>query len=270
MTTNKLAILADDLKQQISTSFGAAAPYYDENAQVQREVANRLIASLQPWRDILPQGPIIELGCGTGFVTEGLAELYPKKEIQVTDLSEEMVAFCEQKFDQDNLKFRVQDAEDPPHEEPHYAMTISGFTPQWFKDPAQTLGRWLEATKPGGLLLASFPGNESFPEWKKKCEELGLPFTGNDLPDVEEMVIKMSVGPAQVDYYEDTVTQHYESARDFFRDLKKLGASTQRSGRSLTPKELSLLINHWDDSTEGDITVSYHAVFLAVKRDYDS
>ncbi|MDZ7680615.1 MAG: methyltransferase domain-containing protein [Fodinibius sp.] len=267
---NKLATLADDVKQQISTSFGDAASYYDAHGQVQQEVAKRLIASLQPWRDIIPGGPIIELGCGTGFVTEGLAEMYPKKEIQVTDLSEEMVSFCKQKFDQDNLIFRVQDAEQPPNDEPHYAMTISGFTAQWFKDPAQTLGRWLQATKPGGLLLTSFPGNESFPEWREKCEELGLPFTANDLPDVEEMVVKMSVGPAQVDYYEDRVTQRYESARDFFRDLKKLGAGTQRTGRSLTPKELSLLINHWDESTDGDIKVSYHVVFLAVKRDYDS
>jgi len=84
------------------------------------------------------------------------------------------------------------------------------------------------------------------------------------------MVVKMSVGPAQVDYYEDKVTQTYNSARDFFRDLKKLGAGTQRSGRSLTPKELALLIDYWDSSSEGDIEVSYHVVFLAVKRDYDS
>lgn len=268
---DKQATLADDLKQEITSAFNAAAPYYEEHAEVQREVADRLIASLQPWRDILPSGPIIELGCGTGFVTEGLAELYPEREIQVTDLAPEMVAHCKQKFaDRGSFSFCVQDAEDPPYKEPHYAMTVSGFTAQWFKDPAQTLARWLEATKPGGLLLVSFPGNESFPEWREHCKSLGLPFTGNTLPDVEEMVVKMSLGPAQLDYYEDTVTQTFDSARDFFRQLKKLGAGTQRQGRSLSPKELSLLIDHWDSSTDGKIQVSYHVVFLAVKRDFDS
>lgn len=268
---NELAYLADDLKEEIAAGFGSAAPYYDKHAQLQKEVARRLIASLQPWRDILPSGPIIELGCGTGFVTEGLVDLYGQREIQVTDLSEGMVEYCRQKFtEQDNLSFRVQDAEDIPYKEPHYAMTISGFSAQWFKDPAQTLGRWLEITKPGGLLLASFPGNESFPQWRKKCEELGLPFTGNSLPDVEEMVVKMSVGPAQVDYYEDTVTQKFKSARDFFKQLKNIGASTQMQGRSLSARDLSLLINHWDDSVDGAVEVSYHLVFLAVKRDFDS
>ncbi|HYX07428.1 MAG TPA: hypothetical protein VE912_11905, partial [Bacteroidales bacterium] len=117
--------------------------------------------------------------------------------------------------------------------------------------------------------LASFPGNESFPQWRAKCQELGLPFTGNDLPDVEEMVVKMSLGPAQLDYYEDTITESYESAADFFRHLKQVGASTQQSGRSLTPRELKLLIDHWDTSSEGEVSVSYHVVFLAVKRDFD-
>lgn len=271
---NEIAVLEDQLKQKIASQFGKAAPFYDQNAEVQREVAQRLIASLQPWKGILPSGPIIELGCGTGFVTEGLAELYEdeEREIQVTDLSKEMVDFCKQKFpENDQLTFRVQDGEEPPEfEEPHYGMTISGFTAQWFKDPAQTLARWLEATKPGGLLLVSFPGEESFPEWRQKCQELGLPFTGNTLPDVEEMVVKMSLGPAQLDYYEDTVTQTFDDARDFFRSIKRLGASTQKQGRSLTPKEFSLLVDHWNSSTKGKIKVSYHVVFLAVKRDYDS
>jgi len=271
---NEIAVLDDNLKQQVASSFGQAASFYEEHAEVQREVADRLIASLKPWKGILPSGPIIELGCGTGFVTEGLLKLYgdEEREIQATDLSEDMVGFCRQKFEgHDHLSFRVQDAENPPPvDEPHYGMTISGFTAQWFKDPAQTLARWLEVTKPGGLLLVSFPGEECFPEWREKCQELGLPFTANTLPDVEEMVVKMSLGPAQLDYYEDTITQTFDDARDFFRQLKRVGASTQKKGRSLTPKEFSLLIDHWNSSTDGKIKVSYHVVFLAVKRDFDS
>lgn len=267
----KSAHQQEERKASIASQFGSAAPYYNEHANLQKDVAKRLIASLEPWRDMLPPGPVIELGCGTGFVTEGLVELYPNRAIEATDLSPEMVSFCKEKFrDHENVSFRVQDAEEIPYEEPHYAMTVSGFSAQWFKDPAQTLGKWLEITKPGGLLLASFPGSESFPQWREKCKELGLPFTGNTLPDVEEMVVKMSLGPAQVDYYEDSVTQTFNSAKDFFRHLKNVGASTQLDGRSLTPKELSLLIDHWDNSTEGKIEVDYHLVFLAVKRDYDS
>ncbi|HEX6981483.1 MAG TPA: methyltransferase domain-containing protein [Balneolaceae bacterium] len=269
--SGKTVEFSSDLKQQIAKNFGSAAKSYDQHADLQKKIAARLLASLEPWRDVIPPGPVVELGCGTGFVTEGLADLYPDREIQATDLSEEMVESCRRKLgDRNHLKFSVQDAEQPPYEEPHYSMTVSNFAAQWFKDPALTFGKWLEATKPGGLLLASFPGSESFPEWRKYCRELGLPFTGNPLPDVEEVVIKMSVGPAQVDYYEDTVTQTFESSRDFFKQLKQIGASTSKEGKSLSPRQFSMLIDHWDSSTEGKIKVSYHVVFLAVKRDFIS
>lgn len=258
-------------KSDIAQNFGKSVDYYQKHAEVQKEVARRLIASLEPWREIIPPGPILEVGCGTGFVTEGLTELYPKREKIVTDLSPEMVAFCKERFESaDNITFDVLDAEQISKGEPEYAMTVSGFAAQWFEDPALTLGKLMEATRPGGLLLASFPGSESFPEWKEYCKELGIPFTGNTLPDTEEVVIKLSTGPVQVDYYEDTVTQKFDSAADFFRHLKGIGAGSRKEGRALTPAEMKLLINHWDSKSRGEITVSYHVVFLAVKRDHTS
>ncbi len=255
-------------KEEIALSFGDAAEYYHRHARIQKEVAQRLIASLEPWRDIIPPGPVLEVGCGTGFVSGGLIDLYPNRQKIITDLSPEMVQFCKNRYGTgEKLEYRVLDAEQIAREEPHYALTVSGFAAQWFKDPPLTLGRLLDATLPGGLLLASFPGNESFPRWREYCRELGLPFTGNPLPDTEEMVIKMSSESSQVDYYEDTVSQTFDSAADFFRHLKKIGAGTRHKGRMLTPSEIKLLVKHWDEQAGGQITVSYQVIFLAVKKD---
>lgn len=259
------------INKDVAENFGRSVSAYHEQATVQKEVADRLIASLKPWRDILPPGPILEVGCGTGFVTQGIVNLYPNREKVITDLSEEMVNFCRDRFQSaENISFQQLDAEQLEVDEPGYGMTVCGFAAQWFKDPALTLGKLMEATKPGGLLLASFPGSESFPEWKNYCKELGIPYTGNNLPDTEEMVIKMSTGPVQVDYYEDTVTETFPSALHFFRHLKSIGAGTRKKGRALTPAEMKMLIKHWDEQSKGDITISYHVVFLAVKRDHIS
>lgn len=230
-----------------------------------------MIAALRPWKESLPPGPVLEVGCGTGFITRGLAELFPGRELEITDVSEAMVHHCRREFsDYSNIRCYPLNAEGFLPDEPQYALTVAGFVAQWFRNPALTLGKLLEATRPGGLQLISFPGSESFPEWKQSCRETGLPFTGNKLPDTEEMVIKMSTGPVQVDYYEDTVTQTFQGAAEFFRHLKAIGAGAQLSGRHLSPKELKLLIDHWDRKTEGQCTVSYHVVFMAVKRDYNS
>lgn len=247
--------------------FDDSASYYHKNATVQQEVAERLVASLDPWKDTLPQGPVVELGCGTGFLSRGLARLFPNRDLVFSDRSQSMLNRCrEYVAPREGLHFEQWDAEQVTVDNPTYALTASSFAAQWFQDPAHTLGQWLEVTKPGGLLLAAFPGSESFPEWRKHAEALGLPFTRNDLPDTEEMVIKLSSDHTQVDYYEDTISQTFKRAGDFFRHLKKLGAGRQLQGRHLTPREMKLLIRHWDASSEGVITVSYHVVFLAVKR----
>src|SRR5699024_10600244 len=120
--------------------FGSAAPYYDQHAELRMEAANRLMASLQPWRDIIPSGPIAELGCGTGFVTKGLAELYPQRVIEAIDLSDQMVGYSREKLtDYNNLSFHTAEAKQPDHEEPYYARTVSGCAGHWSRDPALTL-----------------------------------------------------------------------------------------------------------------------------------
>jgi len=247
--------------------FGNAAPFYHEHATVQKETAERLLASLKPWQEILPQGPVIELGCGTGFVSCGLQKLFNHRKLIITDLSSSMAEACRQHLDKtENLSIQTLDAREVPVDEPTYAMSISSFAAQWFDDAAYTLGRWLEVTKPGGLLLAAFPGNQSFPEWKKHAQTLGIPFTGNPLPDTEEMVVKLSSDQTQVDYYEDTITQKFKGAANFFRHLKNIGAGRQLEGRPLNSREMKMLIEHWNAEAEGEIAVSWHVVFLAVKK----
>lgn len=250
-------------------NFGKNTSGYHKNAVVQKKVAGRLIKSLEPWKDILPPGPIIELGCGTGFLSEELLQLLPDRDCIITDASVNMIQACEQHLGNDkHVRFEKLDAESIPVDEATYAMTISSFVAQWFRDPAYTLGQWLEVTKPGGLLLAAFPGSESFPEWRKHAKTLGVPFTANLLPDTEEMVIKLSSGQTQVDYYEDTITQKFNSSGDFFRHIKQIGAGKQLNGRHLSSNEMKLLINYWNEQEEGDITVSWHVVFLAVKKNH--
>lgn len=262
----------NSIKDRIRTNFDASTHSYENEADVQRSVAGRLAASLTPWKMTLPPGPILELGAGTGFFTRELQTLFPERSIEVTDLSEKMIRTCRRVIpESDHLAFRTLDAENWNPPECEYALISGNFVAQWFRDPAQTLDRYVDALKPGGLLLASFPAHESFPEWKELCQDLGLPFTRNALPNTEEMVIKLSTRGVQVDYYEDSHSIRFDRSIDFFRHLKKIGASTSTSGtdRKLTPKQFRLLTRQWDQRSTSVVQVTYHLVFLAVKRDYD-
>jgi malonyl-CoA O-methyltransferase len=247
--------------------FGHSSAFYHTHASVQKKVAEQLIISLNNWRDVLPPGPIMELGCGTGFLSQRLVHALPDRKLILNDVSSEMIDVCREQVDiYDNIRFEVADAQKTPVEEPTFAMIISNFVIQWFHHPADTLKQWLKVTKPGGMLVAAFPGYKSFPAWKRYTRELGLPFTANPLPDINEMVEDLSSDNIQVDYGEDIIDQRFKSAAQFFYHLKKTGAGKQKNGHHLTPKEMKALINYWDNQENGDIEVNWQVSYLWVRK----
>lgn len=254
-------------KNRINKAFSGASALYHKNADVQKITAARLARSLDPWKYSVPTGKILEVGAGTGFFSKHLVGIFSEREIVISDLSENMLSLCKENINNfNNASFEIIDAENiDPHKD-SYACITGNFVAQWFKDPAYTLGRLLEMLVPGGLFLMAFPGNESFPEWRNHCMELGLPFTANSLPDVNETVIKLSMGPHQIDFYEDNQTEAYDSALHFFRHLKSIGVSTSMKNKSLPASDFKKLLAYWDQNAGDVIKVTYHLIFLAIKK----
>lgn len=260
-----------DKKEIIRSNFSDSVSHYEKFATLQKQAAKRLAEALKPWKYSIPDGPVFEFGAGTGFFTQHLLEIYPNRERIISDLSGDMVQFCREKFDpSDTVEYRVIDAEKMDWPEKKYALITGNYVAQWFKHPAKTLSRITASIKPGGLMLISFPAHESFSNWRKYCLDLGLPYTGNSLPHLEQVLIELSMGPVQVDYYEDDMMDSFDSVFDFFRHLKQTGTATNLGGKQLSFKQLKLLNDYWLKKDGGKIRVQYHTAFIAVKRDLDS
>ena len=72
-------------KEKARHSFGRAAALYDETAVLQLEVGQRMLERLDYIR-IEPQ-VILDIGCGTGALTEGLMRRYPRAEVVALDFA---------------------------------------------------------------------------------------------------------------------------------------------------------------------------------------
>lgn len=259
-----------DVKGDIKNNFSEAVQYYNEHAELQKNIAERLAKSLNPWRYSIPEGPIMEIGAGTGFLSKHLSEMFKDRELIISDLSDEMVQFCRNNFsDTGSVKCRTLDAENEVWPDSTYSLITGNYVAQWFKHPAQTLSKIATSLKPGGLLLVSFPASESFSNWRQYCVDLGLPFTGNELPDLERVVIDLSMGPLQVDYYEDDMVDMFDDIFNFFSHLKKTGTSTNLRNKKLSVKQLKMLNDYWLEKENGKIKVQYHTAFIAAKRDLE-
>lgn len=150
------------------------ARYYDESIgnTLTRGLALELISTLNGLLPLETLGSIaFDNGCGTGFVTRQLAELYPDLAIVAADISPGMVRFLDQILEEKghkNVQTKIMDATalDLPDESFTHTLSTAmiGSTP----DPLKAAKEMHRVTKPGGLVGISSWSGRSWPEvWEK-------------------------------------------------------------------------------------------------------
>ncbi len=72
-------------KAQVQKNFSQNAVTYDQYAVVQKEMAWKLLLKIRRTGQCFQN--ILEIGCGTGFLTELLAREYPLAQITATDIA---------------------------------------------------------------------------------------------------------------------------------------------------------------------------------------
>jgi len=240
---------------------------YIKHSAAEQESAKRLANSLDPWRDLVPPGPVLEAGAGTGIFTEHLLSLFSNRKLEIADRSEEMIGFHKHRFKNNRqISWTVQNLESNPPEQQSFAMICGNHVAHQFTFPAIGLENLSNGLKVGGLMLMCFPGEDSFKEWRSTCFELGIPYTGKPLPQIEPLVVHLSLGPYQVDFYEDQTIVYYDAFHQFLRHCINGGSSCEKNDRKLSGNEVDLMNDNWQKSIDGKIGITYHNVFLAVKR----
>ncbi|GBE42651.1 MAG TPA: methyltransferase domain-containing protein [Rhizobiales bacterium] len=207
--------------QQIAGAFAARARDYERNAALQADVAEKLAQHLPG----SGHRKILEIGCGTGFLTRHLLARYPHGDFLLTDLAPEMVMQCRARYSLANgraIRFAIMDGEAPDCTERFDLIALS-MTLQWFADPLAGLQRLRDLLRPGGTLVFSAPGPGSFPEWRAALEACGL----------RRGVIEMPQLPGVVE--RETRKVEYGNAAAFLNALKAIGAATPRAGYDPLP-----------------------------------
>ena len=120
---------------------------YDQTSEPQQAWASEVLTRL----DGIPQDAVVlDVGCGTGRVTEALAALVPRGRVLAMDASADMVALARERLG-DRAEVWCQDVLDLALEEPVDAI-ISTATLHWVPDHQLLWARLAGALRPGGVL----------------------------------------------------------------------------------------------------------------------
>jgi malonyl-CoA O-methyltransferase len=236
----------------VSATFSSAAHCYHMHATVPAEVAELLEARMP---ETLPDGPILEIGCGSGMLTEKIIKKYPSHHTTATDLSFEMLRFAERRLPRsDQLTFEIRNGEHPLPKNSYAAIT-SSMAVQWFTDWERVLTGYRAAIVEGGALLIAMLGSDSFLQWREACELSSVPFTGIPLPDKRDVSKCFSVESVTI----ETVHNH---PKDFFRYLKRIGASSTEAPK-LSRDQWETLFRVWTDRFPSPHVINHEILIIS-------
>ncbi|MDH5654472.1 MAG: methyltransferase domain-containing protein [Spirochaetia bacterium] len=252
----------------VEKQFSKHSSFYDQNADLQKKAANTLIDIINP-EIIISDEPILEIGCGTGLFSEKLAGKFYENKIIFTDISEKMLSICRTKItdqfpESKNFSFKILDAE-KINSSSEFSLIVSGFAFQWFFNIKSSLKKIINALTPGGFLIFSLPVAGSFPEWEKACRTLGLHFPENQLPGIKEIESVCSKG-LSLNIFQNSVKIQFPSSLDFFRSLKKIGASYTKDGSRMSASDFKKLIRHLDRTSPEPFQITYKIAFIKMQK----
>ncbi|BBD97471.1 SAM-dependent methyltransferase [Sphingobium amiense] len=253
--------MSDPRKQRISEAFGAAADRYDDHAGPQRFAA-RLVADLAGRQQPGGRPRILEIGCGTGFLTREVPLRWPDAELIATDLSPRMV---EKTADGGWLggTFLAMDGEHPAFDEPWFDLILSSLAFQWFDDLPAALERIVALLKPGGSLFFSTMGQGSFAAWRAAHEACGLRAGVPDYPSLADLRA-MLARHEDAFAFDETVALEGEGARTLLAHLKGIGAVVPHAGRApLSAGDLRRVMATYDAAGGRD---AYQLLFARITR----
>jgi len=226
-------------RRAVRTAFARAARSYDDNAVLQREIADRLLARL----DFVRHEPrrVLDLGCGTGYVAGKLSRRYPRAEQLAIDLAWPMAQAARQRLKSrwpwDVLRgvrggqVAVADAASLPLTDHCVDLIVSNLTLQWC-DPDAVFRECRRVLRPGGLLVFTSFGPDTLRElraaWRVVDPE---PHVHDfiDMHDLGDALVRHRFADPVMDAERLTLT--YAEVRDLLRDLKGIGAHNAAATR---------------------------------------
>lgn len=214
-----MTIVKPCIRIKIAENFGSASHSYDISARLQRYSGKHLLPWLPENRDL----KILDLGCGTGFFTQRLAEKY--QHVFGVDLSKDMLNFSRQNRSK-NIHWVNGDAMHLPFQDNSIDIVYSNLVLQWCTPLSLALKEIYRVLKPGGYIVFSTLLDGTLLELKKSWAEVDDDKHVIDFLTLEQVVDSFDPNEFELsDYQIKDLKLEYENVLHLARELKGLGAN---------------------------------------------
>ncbi|MDQ2076323.1 malonyl-ACP O-methyltransferase BioC [Marinimicrobium sp. ABcell2] len=215
-------------KRRVANSFSRAASSYDRVARLQRAVSERLLELLP--KSAVEATRILDLGCGTGYITERLAQNRPGAQVLGLDLAEGMLHFARGQRSMP-AQWLCADAEALPLAPDSLDLVYSSLSIQWCEQVSGLFNELQRVIMPGGTLAFSTLGPGTLRELKQAWQAVdGYVHVNRFLPMEDLEAALTAAGFVDIQWHREERVLHYAQLGDLTRELKALGAHNVNRG----------------------------------------
>lgn len=244
---------------RIRQRFSRGLATYQDAAVVQKRMAISLSEMLKQTTARRDFGTVLELGCGTGLLTDAFAASFTWEKLYLYDLIDACKNYHEQR---ENACFQVADI-NTCVDYPQADLILSGATFQWVHDIDALLLRLGHALKPGGLLaFTTFaPGNL---REVAAITGAGLSYLSEDA--LSTKLIQAGLNPEVSE--EHAMVELFDSPRDVLAHLKATGVTASSENRVWTKRSLLTFEKHYNifKTADGRYPLTYTPLICVASK----
>ncbi len=254
----------------VSARFAAASKTYDTVSGAQKAVAEKLSAFLPPPVEV---DSVLEIGCGTGHLTELLVHRFPLASIDAVDISGPMTDSARERIgNSGRVCFHVADAR---RFRPGgtFSLVASSSALHWITPAEEIMDRIAATLKTGGNLVSALMVEGTLGELGAARASL-FPHKSAPvrLPAVEEILSAIAGAGLTLERYRfERLRQTCGSARELLHSLNRQGVTgrPESGSRLLNRTELLALTDYYDRhfaAPEGGVAATYCVLYLTARK----
>lgn len=210
--------------KRMAQRFSAAATQYDQQALAQRQSATHLLAK------ITCAGTVLDVGCGTGWLTQQMATHTAVNRVYALDIALNMLG--SPYLTHHNIVKIQADANSLPIQNNSIDMVVSNFALQWLTQPTVFIAHLKRVLRQGGQFALAVPIHGTLFELEQAWRAVDNQPHINTFYTAEAWLNWLQAHDFTIiQHQQHAFFQYYDSTKDLLKSLKTIGANELQQTR---------------------------------------
>lgn len=262
-------MLLSALDRRIRKSFSEASLQYDVLTSLHKEIGRELSRKVIDNDNV---DHILDVGMGTGWLTNRLSFFLPDSQIIGLDFAPGMVEFAKKKYE--DITVIQGNGCVLPFKPATFDMLISNLAYQWIGDFSTAFKGNYEVLKPAGKIYLTMFGYNTFKELfdsleqtreQEKSDNLGIARL-KTMEDIKEFAVQAGFKQVQCDY--EIIKVHFPDMFSLVKWIKNIGANVLKT-ESFVGKQWLARANRYYAENYKDkfgIDATFEVIWLEAKK----